>query len=143
MLQTIVLSHKPHGDSDIQNIIRTGREEGHEVTIINPTDCYLYASNNPKGYDEIHHKNDRLPKGKIDAIMPRIGKDLGTFGFYVVEHFSKNLGIYTSSSADGLRTASDKFLTSQKLSQKKVRIPKTVFAFQAEQADFLIKKVGL
>ncbi|MBA2584494.1 MAG: RimK family alpha-L-glutamate ligase, partial [Bacteroidetes bacterium] len=106
-----------------------------------PTDVYLYLSNVANGYDAIYNKDTKIKKTSINAIIPRIGTGL-EYGAAVIEHFNKNLGIFSCASGDGLLTASNKMKTSQRLSQNKVRVPKTIFANQPQDFKFLLDKVG-
>ncbi len=134
-MKIIVLSASAH-----KNLVEIAQKRGHEVRVIDPDNLYLMLSDS-NGHDRIYEKTDRIALKDVDAIIPRIGKNLN-YGLAVVNHFVNNLGIYSTSSADGLRTASDKFWTSQKLSEARIKIPKTIFAKKPDHVDFLIDKVG-
>lgn len=135
-----ILNNYPEHAST-KKIVKTGEDRGHTITVIPYNDLYLHLSDSPNGHDKIYQKGTKLDLKNCDGIIPRIGSNLN-YGLYVLEHFTGNMNIISTSSADGLRTASNKFLTSQKLSQAKIRIPKTIFAYKPESAEFLINKVG-
>lgn len=122
-------------------LVDTVEKRGHVVKVVNPDDLYLMLSDSVNGYDRVYDKGERLNIAETDAIVCRIGRNLD-YGLNVVEHLNRNLGIYCPSPADGLRVAANKFLCSQRLSQEKVRIPKTVIAYKPDDVNFLIAKVG-
>lgn len=131
-----IISH-----SEQSKLIDTAKRRGHTTRLINPDDLYLFLSD-AKGYDRIYEKGQRVPLSEMEAVIPRIGRNLIPFGLAVVEHINKNMGVFSTSTADGLRVCADKFLTSQRLSQKKIRIPKTVMGYRPDNPEFLIDKVG-
>jgi ribosomal protein S6--L-glutamate ligase len=135
-MKIAVLSHTLQS-----KLVEAGEKRGHTMTVINPDDLYLYVSDKI-GYDRVYAKEDRLKIKEIDAVIPRIGQNLIPHGIAVVRHFSLCLGIYSVSSANGLRAASDKFECAQILSYAKIRQPKTVIASEPENPAFLIEKVG-
>jgi ribosomal protein S6--L-glutamate ligase len=131
-----ILSH-----TEQSKLIETAKKRGHQTRVINPDDLYLFLSD-AKGYDRIYEKGERVPLAEMDAIIPRIGRNLIPFGLAVVEHINKNMNVFSTSTADGLRVCADKFLTSQRLSQKRIKIPKTVMGYRPDNPEFLIEKVG-
>ncbi len=98
------------------------------------------------GYDKCFdsfekEKPEPIPVSVYDAVIPRLGRNL-SFGTAVLEHLNNNLGIFSTQTAIGIKTAADKLISLQKISQAKIRVPKTVFADRAAHVAWLIKKVG-
>lgn len=123
-------------------LIEEGKNKKHDIDVFNPADFYIMVSN-VSGHDRIYNKETRLYLSDFDAIIPRLGgQKLFNYGLYVVEHLTNNMGIFSTASAEGLRTASDKMLTHQKLSQAKIKTPKTIFAFNPIDYDVIIEQVG-
>jgi ribosomal protein S6--L-glutamate ligase len=128
-----------------QSLVTAGEKKGHKMIIMDPAYFSPLVSNIESGYDRLY---DLLPKTAarltirdIDVIIPRIGNNL-TFNSYIVEHFTENLGIYSTQSASGIRAAASKFHTLQICSRHGIRTPITLYAKSANNIDFLIEKVG-
>jgi len=119
-------------------------KRGHSVAILDPSKLYLYISSSERGYDKIYDGysntleaiNDRV----YDAIIIRITNT--KYASFLVEHFEINLNKYTSSSAEGLRIASDKFATQLKASIYGIRVPKTILFDNDKHLDSLVEKIG-
>ncbi len=139
-MKIYVLNNYPNSNPT-KRLLETGKKRGHEVIVLEYNNLYLHLSDSTGGHDRIYSNETRLAVKDIDAVISRMGNNLD-YGLYVLEHLQNNMKIYCTSSADGLRVASDKFLTSQKLSQHKIQIPKTVFAYKPQNPDFLVDKVG-
>jgi ribosomal protein S6--L-glutamate ligase len=137
----IITNRGSENSYSIRSLIRAIEKRNHQYELINPTDIYIYVSDLVSGYDRAYLKEHKIAKTSFDAIIPRIGNGL-EYGATVVEHFNKNLGLFSTASADGLLTASNKMKTTQILSQNKIRVPKTIFANHPKDFKFLIDKVG-
>jgi ribosomal protein S6--L-glutamate ligase len=137
----IIATKGSENSYSIKSLIKAIEKRKHEAEIIHPSDIYVFVSDIPNGFDRAYKKESKIIKNTIDAIIPRIGTGL-EYGATVVEHFNKNLGLFSTATGDGLLTASNKMKTSQRLSQKKIRTPKTIFANQPKDFKFLIDKVG-
>lgn len=124
-----------------QRIVKEGEKRGHNITVLLPDDFYLHTSSKTSGHDRIYVKSERMFKKDVDVIIPRLGAGL-TFGAYVVQHWAKNVGIPTTSSAEGLRVASNKWLTTQVLSKAGLQVPKTTIMKNPEDFGFLVQSVG-
>lgn len=140
MSNFLIIASSPKNYST-ERIASEARKRGHEVTIMTPEDFYLHISESTSGHDRIYVKSKRVFKKDIDVIIPRVGQGLN-YGCYVVQHLSQNLGIPSTSSATGLRIASDKWITAQMLSAYKVQVPKTTIMVRPEDFGFLVNTVG-
>ncbi|SOD88528.1 ribosomal protein S6--L-glutamate ligase [Spirosoma fluviale] len=127
-------------------LINVIEQRGHTYEIYNPNDVYLYVSSSENGYDCVYDGNQELTEPKrlkanaYDAVISRIGDSLN-HGTCILRHINENLGIYSTQDADGLLTASNKLKTTQKLSYRGLRVPKTIYAKNPVHVDFLLKKV--
>jgi ribosomal protein S6--L-glutamate ligase len=135
-MKIVILSQTPQS-----KLVEAGAKRGHEMIVINPDNLYLFISNK-LGYHRIYNKEERVLLKDIDAIIPRIGKNLIPHGVAVVRQFELCFAMYTTGSANGLRAASDKFECAQVCSAAKVRQPKTIMASEPDNPSFLIEKVG-
>jgi ribosomal protein S6--L-glutamate ligase len=128
------------------NLIKAIESEGHTYELHNPNDLYLYISQSENGYDRLYNghssllKPERLKAKAYDAVISRIGESLA-HGASILRHVNENLGIYSTQDADGLQTASDKLKTTQKLSYRGLRVPKTIYAKNPLHCEFLLEKV--
>jgi len=130
-----------------KSIIAAGEKRGHKMTVLDPSYLYLLISDATNGYDRIfngygkNEKPERIKAKDIDAVISRIGNNLN-YGASVLHHFRYNLKIFSTQSPEGILTASDKLLSSQKISSSKIKVPKTIIADNGVHLDFMIEQVG-
>ena len=145
-MKIIILSAAPNSTAT-KSIVKAGEKKKHEMTILNPAYLYLLVSDIVNGYDRIYDgfdKNDkpvRIAAKDIDAVISRIGANLA-YGASVLQHFKYNLSIFCTQSPDGIKTASDKLLSLQKISAKKIKVPKTVISDNGVHLDWMIDQIG-
>lgn len=109
---------------------------GHKVDVLRPTECYMEVSS---GSPMVYYKKRKL--NKYDAIIPRIGASISSYGMAVVRQFEM-MGVYCLNSSNSIGRSRDKLRTMQILSQKGLPLPKTSFANSTEQTEMLINLVG-
>ncbi|MDD5507762.1 MAG: RimK family alpha-L-glutamate ligase [Bacteroidales bacterium] len=145
-LNITILSAAP-GSEATQSIIKAGEKRGHKMTVLDPAKLYLYISDKENGYDRIYDgstgtdKPERIKAKEIDAVISRIGANL-EYGATVLEHFNRNLNIFCTQSANGIKTASNKLISLQRLSQAGIRTPQTVIGNNIIHCSWLIDKIG-
>jgi len=145
-MKILVLSAAPNIDAT-KSIVAAGKNRGHEMIVKHPSHLLMLISDSINGYDRIYDgfdqedKPDRMTIKSYDAIIPRLGNDLG-YGCSIVRHINENLGIFSTQTADGIRVAADKLLCQQKLSKEGVRTPKTVIGNKSIFPDWMIKQIG-
>lgn len=143
-LNILILSTSPNSDAT-QQFKKSAIKRGHNPTVKHPSDLYLFVSDSESGYDRVYDGSgetaERIKANTIDAILPRIHSNVN-YGIAIVRHFNQNLDIYSTQSASGIRAASNKWETHQKLSIEGVKTPKTIFAANPKHIRFLIDKVG-
>ncbi|TAE04214.1 MAG: RimK family alpha-L-glutamate ligase, partial [Bacteroidetes bacterium] len=77
----------------------------------------------------------------FDVLIPRFGRKM-KYASKIVEHFSKNMGVYSTGSSEGIAISFDKMLTAQKLEQAGIRVPHTILVKKPKEVDFLLEKIG-
>ncbi len=144
MKKTIVVISK----TTQKKLCETIEKYGFQSLVLNPSETYLFISQSENGYDRVYSGGSvkseptRLLSKDVVAVIPRVSGEGFEFGCAVVRHFEKCLGIYSTASALGMKTASDKFWTSQNLSEAGLPQPKTILTNIPRHAGFLIDKVG-
>lgn len=144
-MNIIILSAAYNSDAT-QSIIKAGEKRGHKMIVKNPAYLYLLVSESVNGYDAIYdgYNTDtpqRLAAKDIDAIIPRIGANL-SYGASVLEHMNRNLKIFATQTAEGIKCAADKLISTQRLSQAHIRVPQTVLGDKANHPKWIIEKAG-
>lgn len=120
-------------------------KRGHTVLIVHPMDLFLLISSSESGYDRLYHvengKVSRINIKDFSAVIVRLGEMVGN-GSFLVEHLNMNLKLFSTISAEGIRTTSNQLKTLQILSSNGIATPRTVFAQNANHIEHLIEKVG-
>ena len=135
----LIIASDPENYST-QAIEQEAKKRGHQVTVLTPDDFYLHVSD-VNGHDKVFVKSKRVFKKNIDVVIPRIGTYL-EFGAAIVHHWTHNIGIPTTSLAEGLLNASDKWRTIQLLSEHRVSVPRTTLMKKPEDFGALVNTVG-
>lgn len=143
-MKLLILTGSPNSYS-VKRIKEEAVNRGHEVDVHNPSDFICYVSEQQRGMDRIYLKDGnedavRVHAKGYDSLIPRFaGASVFEYGCTVVEHLSGNMGVPTTSNAIGLRIASNKFLSSQFLSQGKVRTIRSLFSSKPVDFGFIAK----
>ncbi len=134
-LRIALLTSEPKNYSS-SRLIEAGEARGHVVEAINTRRCYIRIGTlNP----EVHYDGRILPR--YDAVIPRIGTSLTSYGMAVLRQFS-NTGAYCLNSAAGIGASRDKLLAHQLLARVKIGMPVTAFANSPKDSKELISMVG-
>lgn len=145
-MKILVLSAAPNSYAT-QSIVKAGEKRGHTMLIKDPSYLYLLISDKVNGYDRVYdgygqdEKPVRLKANEIDAIIPRIGHNLA-YGCAVLEHLNNNLRIFSTQASLGIKTAADKLISQQKISQAKIRVPQTILGDRANHPAWMVGQVG-
>lgn len=110
--------------------------KGHTVEVATPTQCYMDVST---GSPMVRINKRKLDK--VDAVIPRIGASVSSYGLSIVRQFEM-MGVYCLNSSNAIGRSRDKLRSLQILAQKALPLPKTSFANSTDQTDMLIKLVG-
>ncbi len=141
----IAITSYAENNSATKSIIKAGESMGHQMSVLNPNDLAMFISDKI-GYDRLYHKKSktemkRIYAKDIDAIIPRIGTNI-TYTSTIIDHLNLNLGIFSTQTGEGLRTASNKLLTLQKCSQQNIPTLKTIYANDPEMIDHYLDMVN-
>lgn len=144
MIRYLILS-SARNCTATKRLTKEALDLGHKVKVIDPSKLFLLISNSEQGYDRLFYvdggKATRVNKKDYDAIIPRIGDNV-SYGAYIVEHLNKNLGIFSTASAEGIRNATNQLKSLQLFSSYGLPTPRTVFAQNPNHIEHLIEKVG-
>jgi len=112
--------------------MEAGREAGHNVYPL-PTLEQIISVHSKRYIDGLRP----LP----DAVIPRIGVALSSFGQILITSF-EDAGITTTTSSFGLAHSRDKFRAGQYLSNQGITVPKTLSFASPRNIDDAIRAVG-
>ena len=88
---------------------------------------------------EVHYDGEPLPR--YDAVIPRIGPSITSYGLAVLRQF-KNAGAYCLNEPDSIAASRDKLLAHQMLARERIGMPVTAFANSPKDTKDLISLVG-
>jgi ribosomal protein S6--L-glutamate ligase len=135
-MKIAILATNPHLYSH-QRLKEAGEEVSHEVSIINPLNCYMnVAASNPN----VHYRGG-VPLPKFDAVIPRIGASITFYGTALLRHM-ETMGMYTLNESIAISRSRDKFRALQLLARKGIPMPLTSFAQSPDDTEDLIRMVG-
>lgn len=118
-------------------LFKEAKKRGHNVKIINHTQCTIKISNNKRG---IYYNGRNISKD-AKIIIPRIGTTTTQCGVSVVNEFEFN-NIFTTSSATGIALSQNKIDSLQLLSKHKIPIPDTIFSVNIHDINNQINLLG-
>lgn len=130
-----------------KRLIQAIESRGHTYEYFEPSELYLVISDEINKNDRVYFQESKKFKPKLldlklyNAVVTRIGNG-GEYAYTVLEHLTKNLGIYSVQNANANRVASHKGWTSQLVSVAGLRSPKTILFKDPKDIDFMIEQVG-
>lgn len=117
-------------------LVQEGRERGHNVFVIDHTNCNLVIENNkPKIYF------NGLKIKDIDVIIPRIGANVTDFGSSVIQHF-ESMGVKTTLSSKSLVNSRNKIKSLQLLIKENIAVPNSCYINRLTDLPLLEKTLG-
>jgi ribosomal protein S6--L-glutamate ligase len=111
-------------------------KRGHHVKVLHTLRFSLLVES---GRPALFFRNRKL--SRYDAIIPRIGASVSTFGTAVVRQFEQ-MGVFSLNSSSAISAARDKLRSTQILSRHGVGIPPTAFARDRANVLPSIEAVG-
>lgn len=132
----IVILSRGSANYSTKRIVQAARERGHEALIVDHASCYVEIENN---LHYVRYKGKPL-KG-IDAIVPRIGASITTFGAAIVRQFEM-MDVFTTARSIAITRSRDKLRSLQLMARSGIKIPETVFARETGNLEDIIDKVG-
>ena len=125
-LRVALLSREPDSYSS-RRLVEAGEARGHIVEVIDTRRCYMRIGGLRP---EVHYDGRVLPY--YDAVVPRIGASITSYGTAILRQFSST-GAFCLNSANGIMASRDKLLAHQLLSDAKIGMPITAFASSPER----------
>ncbi len=122
-----------------KRLVEAAQNRGHKVMVVNPLKCFMNITGNKP---DVHYKTKLIEKLlEFDAIIPRIGASMTTFGTAVLRQFEVD-DVYVLNNAMAIGSSRDKLRAHQLLAQKEVGIPNTSYAHSGDATRAIIKSVG-
>lgn len=118
-----------------QRLVEAAEARGHEVQVVDVLKCFMNITANQPS---VHYKSHEL---KFDAIIPRIGASVTSYGTAVLRQFEVG-GVYSVNESIAISRSRDKLRAHQLLARKGVGMPITGYAHSADATDQLIDFVG-
>ncbi|NRP14251.1 Ribosomal protein S6--L-glutamate ligase [Aliiroseovarius sp. xm-m-379] len=134
-LRMALLTREPENYSN-RRLIAAAEERGHSVEVIDTSRCYMKIQGVGA---EVHYDGRKLPH--FDAIIPRIGASITSYGTSVVRQF-ESTGTYCLSGSEGISISRDKLHAHQVLARHRIGMPDTAFARSPKDSKNLINLVG-
>ncbi len=129
-----ILSRDPRLYST-RRLVEAAEQRGHDVQIIDVLKCYMNITANQPS---VHYRKQVL---SFDAIIPRIGASVTSYGTAVLRQFEVS-GVYSLNESIAISRSRDKLRAHQLLARKGVGMPITGYAHSADATDELIDFVG-
>ncbi|MEX1365408.1 MAG: 30S ribosomal protein S6--L-glutamate ligase [Nannocystaceae bacterium] len=118
-----------------RRLLEAGQARGHEISTIDYSRCFMTITSR-----EPQVLLDGEPQ-VFDAIIPRVGASLTSFGTAVVRQFEM-AGVVSANGALAISRARDKLRALQVLAGASIPLPVTGFTRSAEDIDAAIRFVG-
>ncbi len=134
-MNIVILSRNARGYS-IKRLKEAARQRGHRIRVLDTLEFTLQVEG---GNPDLLYRNRRL--GSVDAVVPRIGASISSFGTAVVRQFEQ-MGVFSLNSSHAITVSRDKLRSLQVLSRHDVRIPASAFVRRKEDVRPAIEKVG-
>lgn len=134
-LRVALLTREP-GNYSSRRIIEAGEARGHIIEPINTSRCYMLID---AIGSKVHYDGKVLPR--YDAVIPRIGTSVTSYGAAVLRQFAST-GAYCLNSAQSILSSRDKLLAHQILANAGIGMPVTAFASSPKDTKDLIAISG-
>ncbi|MGR3481845.1 30S ribosomal protein S6--L-glutamate ligase [Salipiger marinus] len=119
-----------------RRLIEAAEARGHTMEVIDTSRCYM---NIRAIGGEVHYDGRPLPH--YDAVIPRIGASITSYGTAVVRQF-ESLGTYCLAGSEGITVSRDKLHAHQVLARHRIGMPTTAFARSPKDSGNVIAVVG-
>src|SRR5262245_46612890 len=112
-----------------------GRRRGHKVDVLDTLQFDIRVS---RRSPELFYQGE--PVGPVDAVIPRIGASITSYGLAVVRQFEM-MGVYCVNESQAIARSRDKLRCLQVLSRHDIGLPPTVYTRQAEHIQGCVERV--
>lgn len=121
-------------------LVEAAQQRGHEVRVIDVLKCYMNITANEPTVIYQHSARD-VEALQFDALIPRIGASVTTYGCAVLRQFEVQ-HVYSINESIAITRSRDKLRAHQLLARKGIGQPVTSYAHSARATDKLIESVG-
>lgn len=135
-MKLAILTRLPHYYTE-HRLIEEAEKRGHEIDTLRYPACYVSL-----GADESKVMYKGEPLGHYDAVIPRSFAGSSAYGNAILRQFEVE-GSYPMNRSIAITRSVDALRSMQLLVREGVRVPKTVFMREPDQADELAEAVGL
>jgi ribosomal protein S6--L-glutamate ligase len=130
-----ILTREPKSYST-RRLVEAAEEREHVAELIDTRRCYMLIN---AGRPEVHYDGRALPY--FDAIIPRIGASITSYGTAVVRQFEA-IGSFCVNSSLAIAVSRDKLYAHQILARDGIGMPTTAFASSPQDTRNLIELMG-
>lgn len=131
-LRIAILTREPNNYST-RRLVEEAEARDH---VIETTRCYMnIRTENP----EVHYDGKVLPR--FDAVIPRIGASITSYGTSVVRQF-ETIGTYCVNGSSGISASRDKLHAHQILARHQIGMPTTALASSPKDTTNLVELAG-
>jgi ribosomal protein S6--L-glutamate ligase len=134
-MKIVMLARNPNLYSH-RRMVEAAEARGHEIDIINTTRCYMNITTHRP---QVYYQGE--PVKNVDAVIPRIGASVTSYGAAVVRQFEM-MGVWSLNESVAIVRSRDKLRSLQLLSKHGIGLPVTTFANDTSRAEELIDMVG-
>lgn len=123
-----------------KRLVEAAEARGHETRVVDVLKCYMnITANDPSVYYQSHA--DSHEELLFDAVIPRIGASITTYGCAVLRQFEV-AHVYSINESIAITRSRDKLRAHQLLARKGIGQPVTSYAHSAKATNKLIESVG-
>jgi ribosomal protein S6--L-glutamate ligase len=133
-MRIIILSRMPELYST-RMLVEAGQRRGHDIEILDTLQFDIHLG---RGESDLLYQGS--PIGPVDAVIPRIGASITSFGLAVVRQFEMR-GVYCLNGSRGIASSRDKLRALQVLSQHNIGLPPTVYTRQTDHLGDCIEQL--
>src|SRR5690606_11325918 len=119
-----------------QRLVEEIKKRGQRAQVVNHAECYVEIEQDTP---DVRYRGEDI--SGIDAIIPRIGASITTYGTAIVRQFEM-MGVYTPAKSIAIQRSRDKLRSLQVLSKAGVGIPRTIFSRETNEVDDLVDLIG-
>jgi len=112
------------------------RRRGHSVRVVDHVQCDLTILEGRLG---VRYQGEYL--GRPDAVVPRIGSSVTSYGAAVVRQFEL-MGVFTAVGTDALLRSRDKRTALQYLAANQLPVPDSIFTAMPENVESSLRVLG-
>ena len=134
-MKILILSRSPILYST-HSLVMAARRRGHAVRVVDHLQCDLTILNGRLG---VRYLGEFL--GRPDALIPRIGSSVTSYGAAVVRQFEM-MDVYTVLGTEALLRSRDKRTALQYLAANKLPVPDSVFTSMPENVESALRVLG-